>query len=96
MPHWHTTLNLLPEWEQAVNGSLSTAGMAGVIAQKLNDLQWPEDFASDKELLVEEFSELAKDPDTADDDFNFMMNELYDIADLWIGDDTKLCWVKTF
>ena len=52
-----------------------------------------------RDELVDEFRSLSEDPDADLNDLDYVMDELYDWADIgldgrWNG--KKVCWVETF
>ena len=106
MADWQRTLNLLPEWKHAEDGTISTAKMAGVISKRLLDLKpfSGDDFGIDHERVVmaEAFEDLSADTESDTEDFNTLMSDLYDWSDTRLDDGVgfwgakKACWVKTF
>ena len=106
MADWQRTLNLLPEWRQAQDGTISTSKMAGVISKRLLDLQpfSGDDFGIDyeREVMAEAFEDLSIDTTGGTTEFDALMSDLYDWADTRLDDGVgfwgakKACWVKTF
>lgn len=100
MANWQTTLNLLPEYNHARDGKITIQALAAVVAARLDGLKWPTEFESDKDDLVDEFRGLSEDTDATVNDFDAVLERLYDVADSRINTTPwpydKLCWVKTF
>jgi hypothetical protein len=100
MANWATTLNLLPEYDEARAGNITIQALAAVVAERLGKLKWPAQFESDQEELADEFDCLSQDPDANVSDFDDVLERLYDVADARIDNSPwpyrKLCWVKTF
>jgi hypothetical protein len=99
MANWYSTLDLLPEYEHVLSGSLDCRKMAGIIATRLQAMDWPPRFATKQSNLVDDFKCLSDDEEAGPDDFDNLMEQLYDLADtpfVNAGTQYKLCWVKTF
>ena len=103
MARWQRTLKLQPEWDKAAEDEITVNQLAGVIARRLKDLR---PFGGDlayldeaRDEIVDEFDWLAKDADAGTDDFDNIMESLYDWADTRLDDDwngKKVCWVDRF
>jgi hypothetical protein len=87
MTNWQHTLDIKDAWEKAENNQITTAELAGVIAEQLKTL--PSDLP-DASAHADEFAELAKQEDLSEDDFNSTFHELYEWAD-----ENKV-WIATF
>lgn len=99
MPQWQQTLNLLPEWKQAENETISPQEMSRVIATRLRALPPVPGEPDGRQSLADQFEALADDPLVDFDDMDAVLTELYDWADSpldrqWNG--KKLMWIKTF
>lgn len=102
MSNWKRTLNLLPEWNHAKDNEIDFQELAGIISLRLDRLAPFSDrpyVEEARQELVYEFESLSLDDDATVEDFDSLMNELYDWADTSLdgnfGGD-KVCWVKTF
>lgn len=102
MADWQRTLRLNPEWDQAQEHEISTQDLARSIAAKLRALPaFDEDFDDanlELEGLVEEFEGLADDATATQQDFNYVMQSLYDWGDQRLDGDwngKKVCWIDT-
>jgi len=107
MTQWQRTLNLLPEWSEASDDELSLKNLSKVIADRLEnlvpftgDLEYIED---EKEILIEDFRNLADSDDEDVEEFDYFMENLYDWGDMVINVNKnnplhakKVCWIKTF
>lgn len=102
MALWIQTLNLLPEWEQAKEGDISTCELARVVSERLSALVAYDDpyVEDERENLVDGFLALAEDDTVTEEDFDEVMVDLYDWADISVGGVfpkiRKVCWIKTF
>jgi hypothetical protein len=103
MADWKRKLNLLPEWDMAKEGKITTAELATSVADKIRNLEpFPEEHRSlneELELIEFDFREAGKDPDLDVDDFDSLMDTLYDWADTPLDDKwngAKACWIMTF
>ena len=102
MSNWQRELNLLPEWEQAKNREITPSQLAKVIGERILALK-PFDKHSEEELervfLGEDFLDMATDPRLRVEDFDIMMESLYDWGDTPLDDNLfggkKVCWIKT-
>jgi len=102
MTDWQRKLLLNPEWDQAQEGEISTQELARSIAAKLRALKpFGDEFEQvddEAEQIAEEFDDLADDPNATKDNFNYVMQSLYDWGDQrfdgeWNG--KKACWIDT-
>lgn len=100
MANWQRHIYLNPEWEQAQEGEISTRELATVVSKRLKALTpFKDEYVEQSRLdLVDEFEAAAEDADLTVDDFDYLMNELYDWGDIrldgnWNG--KKVCWIDT-
>lgn len=99
MAKWFRELNLTPEWGRAQSGDITSEEMAGVISKRLSAMRQYEDAFIDEERLelADNFRDLSEGEDV--DDFNDIMDRLYDWGDAQISGEffnaVKTCWVKT-
>jgi hypothetical protein len=108
MADWQRVLNLLPEWQDfkadddAAYDEEKLARLASVVADRLEEMT-PfggdnSDIDEQRKYLVSDFRDFAKHPGDVEE-FNSLMNELYDWADTPLDSHfggKKVCWVKTF
>ena len=94
MAEWQRKIYLQPEWDQSKDGEITIQVLAGVVASRLKecaplDLEQYKSgidgnaaWANNKrEELIEEFESMADDTDLTVDDFDSLMNDLYDWGD---------------
>lgn len=100
MAQWQRTLDISEPFQAAKTGNISVQNLAGKVSSSLRELQ-PFDGPLDDEKteVIEEFARLAKLPQPSVEQFDDVMETLYDWADTpldthWNG--RKACWVKTF
>jgi hypothetical protein len=101
MAKWMRTLDIVNEWEQAQEYELAPQELAAIIAERLNNLQNFNDSMIDgiKSHLVEEFKHFSQSEYLDDNDFNKLMNNLYNWADISLDSKfggKKVCWIKIF
>lgn len=80
---WKHTVDIKQAWEQAENGEITTAQLAGVLAEQLHACP-----IVDAVIHAAEFETLAKEPELSDDKFDAAFSNLYDWADdnrVWIA-----------
>lgn len=104
MAKWLRTLDIKAEWEAATSEEFKVLAKAiSDKLEKLPDLTEGEYFAAvlvneKKEELKEDFSWIAKATVADIDDFDALMEELYDWGDTIVAEEwptTKVCWIKT-
>ena len=97
MAKWKQELDIYSVWSRAEEGAVLPCELAQAIADGLAEL-WPylgyiEDQRQD---LISGFRDAAEVADLDQDDFDELMAQLYDWADLTLADGkTKACWIKT-
>jgi hypothetical protein len=101
MADWQRTLDLADLWQAEANGEMTTSEVAAKLAERLKALKpfGVESVDSERDDLVEEFTSMGEDPETDSDDFNYVMDQLYDWADTSLDGRVggkKVCWIKTF
>lgn len=101
MAKWQRELNLLPEWRDAQDGKITPQDMAKIISARLRTLApFGTGLDFDRDELADQFDDFARDVDAEADDFDQIMQDLYDWADTHISGDffnaKKACWVRTF
>ena len=101
MAQWQRTLAIKDEWQAAQNGEITQQKLAGVIADRLNVIgSYANEYVENlRQELVEQFLGFSED-ETADvRDFDYLMSDLYDWADMKLDDQwngKKVCWIATF
>ena len=102
MSQWIRTLHIKEEWKQAKEGKITIQKLAEVIYKRLSLFKHMEEDYEFQNIL-EQFDDLSKQKEcNADDDFDPIMEELYDWADECIGESEntvwgkKNCWIETF
>lgn len=103
---WSRELNIKDVWERAQKHEITPCELAGHISEKLklienfevNEFSDPNcEHANDvKEELIEYFCDASSDENLTQDNFNYMMQDLWDWGDLVIGKNKKVCWIRTF
>jgi hypothetical protein len=98
MAKWQRTIKLNPEWDQCSDDEITRQELAASIARKLSALrplahEWAEETRLE---LAETFEDMSRDETLSEDEFNGMMNDLYDWGDTsldshWNG--AKPCWI---
>ena len=102
MAAWQRTLNLTPEWQMRKNEEISLQELSAIVAKRLSALQAFGDEYLDvrKDDLAGEFEAMSKDASLTVDEFDGVLEELYDWGDILISGNVlagkKVCWVKTF
>ncbi len=96
MTQWQRRLPLKDVWD-----SKDVPLIANTIAERLKALADFGDSGLDEQKveLAEEFAHLASDPLADADEFDDLMEQLYDWADTKLDDNwngKKVCWVATF
>ena len=87
MTNWRHYLRLSEVWKRTEEGTATFRDVARVIAIQLQGIKVP---SVEREEFSEEFFALADDNDAGVDDFDSLMDRLYDWA------DEHLVWVETF
>lgn len=100
MANWQRKVMLNPEWAQAQDGELPIHKLAGVIASRLKAIfPFADDAVEDqREELVWQFEQIAKDEAATSQELDSAMGELFDWADTsldgkWNG--KRVCWIDT-
>ena len=75
--------------------------LAEIVAKRLRNISVPDSITyleDERDLIAENFEDLAKDKNASAEDFDEVMAELYDWADYPLDGKVfgeKLCWVET-
>jgi hypothetical protein len=101
MAQWQRKLKLKDVWNQVNEGRMTVQELAGVVVQRLGELEdFGDEYVDDrKQEVLEMFESVAQIHDADVDDFDCAMENLYDWADMrldnrWNG--KAVCWVETF
>ncbi len=100
MARWQRTLDIADSWHKCKAGEITHHEMAREIETKLRAMKPLSDETAEiyREMLADDFGDLASDPTATDEDFNAVMDELYDWGDTSLGGPwphKKVCWVET-
>lgn len=101
MTDWQRTLDIKDAWTKASEDEISSQELAKVITSKLRSMKPLNDMGIDdqREEIADWFEDFSDDEEASTDDFDCLMTELYDWADIKISGDffnaKKVCWVKT-
>lgn len=96
MVEWNHTLRIGDIWKSADDREITPQETARRIADRLSALKVSDDFADDRECVVECFMDVAETPDATFDDFDVAMDALYDWGDIRLSDGwpgKRLCWI---
>jgi hypothetical protein len=100
MTDWRITLNIRDAWSQAQEGKITHRDLANIVALRLAKLPELPDGNEPLNILrnelVNDFWGISEDYSSDEDDFNYVMDNLYDWADMQLQSHKKCCWVKTF
>lgn len=96
MANWVNKLELKDLWEAFDNEKMTSAEVGKEVAKRLRVLPLPDDFQGDQEEIAGMFENEVEN----EDDFNLVLDKLYDLADsplpTPIGQmQRKLIWVNT-
>ena len=101
MADWMNTLNLRDLWEASEangKGTMPIEEVAKNVAKRLDKIKLPKEYEDEKEEIVYRFEDEVETLD----DFNYILNDLYNLGDTPYGkSDTfagqkKLIWISTF
>ena len=100
MAQWQRKLLLNPEWDQAQDDLISTQELAKSVATKLRALRpfkaGLDDINDERDEIADNFENLAEDKTATQQDFNSIMEDLFNWGDQrldgeWNG--KKVCWI---
>jgi hypothetical protein len=98
---WLRKIDLKPVWHKAKAGEVSTQVVAAEIARQLQAMQeLGDDYIDMKRAdLADEFDGFAEDGEASVQEFDRLMDELYDWGDMRVGEQgwpyRKVCWIAT-
>lgn len=101
MANWLHTLKIKDEWQSAKNDEISHHELARCISNKLQMIRnkmSDHDFTLDE--LIDEFDGIAQDKEADVDEFDDVMQRLYDWGDQTLPPynawpHNKMCWIAT-
>ena len=99
MPKWIQTLNLSDQWKLCETKQITPNDLATSISNKLWRSLTPYDdehVEGTRQELIESFRFASKTSRLTSDDLDNLMEDLYDWGDIDIGQNAKVCWIKTF
>jgi len=100
MAEWRHRLDIKVEWNQAMEGRITSQELARLIAKKLKALSCykTEKYGEELREIVSQYESFAGDPSGTTDEFDCIMEQLYNWGDI----ETKpgwppyrLCWIGT-
>lgn len=99
MSDWQRKLDFSAYTEKYNKGELSIQEFAKIVVEKLKSLRKFNDFGIDcaKDDLIFDFEGIAEDEAYGEDDFNYVINRLYDWGDTPLDDKfggKKVCWIQ--
>jgi len=94
MSKWLCRLNIADVHEAARNHEITPQQLANSIAVRLSALKCPASVEAEKDELVVDFTEFSQGEGDFDD-FDEIMEKLYDWADTSLSFSVKVCWVNT-
>ena len=88
MAKWNHTLDVKMEWQQAEKDEITIQQLASAAAKKLSKIDFKdEDVNFNRDEFVDELEGLSEDLTASKDDFDNVLERLYDFSDeyrLWI------------
>lgn len=87
MPNWKSTVIVQDLHQAHQAGTMSIQEVARQLAERLKKNKFSDE--PELEEVIDNFEDMAKDPDTTADDYDMILSELYSFAD----DDHRI-WVK--
>lgn len=100
MAQWQRMLNIKQEWEDAKRNAITIQQLAQIISDKLSKIPdfKDEDINDQRDDLACDFQRFSEGESADKNEFDDLMEHLYDWADTPIDDKfngKKTCWVKT-
>lgn len=100
MAQWRSRIELQPEWDATKNGSMIVNQLATVIAKKIKETKpLNQIYLESRRLwLMEQFEEIGERSNLDVEEFDDLMEELYNWGDTdldgkWNGE--KVCWITS-
>jgi len=95
MSKWMHTLNIATEWKASNDDESLVYKTAEAIVRKLKAFHIQDDSAL--EAVIENFDDIASNPESGYDEFNYCMTGLYDWADIKLDNNWNgraNCWIE--
>lgn len=96
MASWKYILDIKTEWEQCKENKITVQELGKIISKKLIEVS--SSMSDDLKYEAEDIAECFNSVEDVED-FDSLMNDLYDFADTIIVEgwsETRLMWVNTF
>jgi hypothetical protein len=100
MANWKYKIELKADSDRCDDGEITIAQLSGIVAEKLKALPCynsPGNIGTTLLEIVERFADLSEDENAEQDEFNSILQELYDWGDTEIGPVAwpkhRLCWI---
>lgn len=100
MAQWQSKLDLTDVWNKVDDNEITIAELSKIVAERLSQIEpYPSlDIIPERDDIVEAFELLAGDDETTIEEFDWIMNDLYNWADISLDGKfggKKVCWVAT-
>ena len=100
MANWQRKLSLIDEWNKHDTGEITIQALAKLVAERIRSLDkfGDEEIDEQRDEIANDFEALAEDENADVNDFDYMLQSLYDwgdrsLDDKWNG--KKVCWIAT-
>ena len=98
MANWQSRLNLKDVWPAAKEGRITPQKLAATIAKRLRRLSpcKNQDILDERDEIADEFEAFSEDPTADTDEFDSIMERLYDWGDIKLDNDwppKAVCWI---
>jgi len=107
MSHWVKKIDLKDVWNEAENGELSILALTKILVERLSVIHYSkkdserfEQLNQDLEEIIGWFEDLIEDENEDADEFDSVLNEIYDFGDRIISnnkpfyDTDKALWIN--
>jgi hypothetical protein len=102
MAGWQRKLDLRDVWNKVDTEELTVQELSTIVADRLEKLKAfdnEDNLNYEKSEFIDEFRDLAKDSNLNIDDFDCVLDRLYDWGDTQLDNKTltgkKVCWIAT-
>lgn len=102
MAQWQRTLDLSDVWDKGLERKISVSTLSAIVVERLKALPSfgirHSSIDEEKENIIEEFKILAEDPTADFDDFDCVLEDLYNWGDISLDGKfagKKVCWIRT-
>jgi hypothetical protein len=103
MADWKRTVHIESEWSKTREGEMTVQQLSAALVTKLKQLEPftdPHSYINEElESLIYEFESLSEDEDADSDDFDLVMEQLFDWGDIKLDNrfnGAKVCFIHTF